>query len=219
MLLDEFPNLDGRVYPTISRRFVAVLVDGAIFMPVSILLSYIDSLGRLNAIFTSTIMGLIGFSYHMFFLTRFGATPGKMLLKIKVVTINGNEIGVKEAFLRIIIFIVTAIINLIVTAYIHLFITGQQFQTMTNLEKYKWFMANSPVLARVWLFLSNVCHLSDIIAIFCNKRKRALHDYIAGTVVIKSKYEEYAKQYSQKIEEFYGPVTTTPNANLTGENK
>jgi len=219
MLPEEFPDLNDTIYPSVGKRFLALLVDGLIFIPMMILFMYINNLGRLNAIYTSIFHGLIGISYHMFFLTRFGATPGKMLLKIKIVTINGQKIGLKEALLRFIVNLIIMVISIIITTYMHLLITEQQFNAMDNRKRIKWFSDNRPVLHKVFIWATRAWMWSDLIVLLCNKRKRALHDYIAGTVVIKSKYEEYAKQYSQKIAEFYGPATTNPNVNLTGENK
>ena len=51
-------------------------------------------------------------------------------------------------------------------------------------------MGLSPILFSVYTWLTNIWIYSEFIVLLTNKRKRAIHDYIAGTVIIKSKYEE-----------------------------
>jgi len=44
----------------------------------------------------------------------------------------------------------------------------------------------NPLMSKIQTFTSLAWTLAGIIAILSNKRKRAVHDYIAGTVVVKS---------------------------------
>ncbi|MGI8745257.1 MAG: RDD family protein [Bryobacteraceae bacterium] len=94
----------GMRYAGFWIRVVAVLLDAiALFL--------------VNSIFTFAIFGSVvstrldfarlglsylislalGFSYYVFFWSRFGATPGKMALKLKVVTAQGGPISVGRA--------------------------------------------------------------------------------------------------------------------------
>jgi uncharacterized RDD family membrane protein YckC len=94
-------------------RFVAILIDGAILFTVSMLLNVIGALffvkgagARAPAAMVAYsgallayqgIMFLVnvtlGLSYTVFFLTRYGATPGKMVLRLKVITTRGGPIS------------------------------------------------------------------------------------------------------------------------------
>jgi len=42
--------------------------------------------------------------------------------------------------------------------------------------------------------LSNIWIWSEVIVLLFNKRKRAIHDFIAGTVIVKSKYIEKIRE-------------------------
>jgi len=46
----------------------------------------------------------------------------------------------------------------------------------------------NPFMSKIQTFTSLAWTIASIIAILSNKRKRAVHDYIAGTVVVKSIY-------------------------------
>ncbi len=98
-------------------RFVAIFIDGAILFTVSMLLNVIGALlfvpgagARVPGVMPvysgaflayQGIMFLINLaialSYSVFFLTHYGATPGKMALRLKVVTSRGGPISVPLA--------------------------------------------------------------------------------------------------------------------------
>ena len=87
-------QLSGVVAAGFWMRFGAVLVDGVILIIVSVVLQAI--LGSAGA-----FLGLaVGIVYTIGFWVSSGATPGKMLFGLKVVTADGDPIGLREAALR-----------------------------------------------------------------------------------------------------------------------
>ena len=78
-----------------GTRFAAWLIDGAI-------LFLIESAGFFTARETGAGVGLIiGLAYTWFFLTRNnGQTPGKLLMKIRVIKVDGSPISDSDAVLR-----------------------------------------------------------------------------------------------------------------------
>ncbi len=101
-------------------RFLAVMIDGAILVTISILLNVIGGVflfsggalrggPGLNAMsgaylafqgFLFLLNLLIGVSYSVYFLTRFGATPGKLALRLKVIPAKGGPISMPLAIAR-----------------------------------------------------------------------------------------------------------------------
>lgn len=86
-------------YSSVRRRFAAVTIDGFISYLISIVWMLIiagsftgegNVQGSLIATAASTAFGV---AYYVYFMGRFGATPGKMVLGIKVVRASGSEIG------------------------------------------------------------------------------------------------------------------------------
>jgi uncharacterized RDD family membrane protein YckC len=95
-------------------RFAAILIDGLILWVVNTIISFLFGFGFTmnpfqpsNANFTFMQLGLLGVlvlvqtavgaCYETFFLGRFGATPGKMTLRLKVVNADGTSISYLKA--------------------------------------------------------------------------------------------------------------------------
>ncbi len=49
-------------------------------------------------------------------------------------------------------------------------------------------MSLSPIFFLIYTWVSNIWIYSEFIVLLTNKRKRAIHDYIAGTIIVKAKY-------------------------------
>jgi uncharacterized RDD family membrane protein YckC len=86
-------------------RFWAVFIDGIIsavvMIPVMLLSLGHWGFGSPAASGVAQLISLpVGLIYQVFFLGKFGATPGKMALNIKVVRANGKPIGYGLAFGR-----------------------------------------------------------------------------------------------------------------------
>ena len=79
----------------IGTRTAALLIDGAI-------LFLLDSIGFISARETGVGIGsIVGLLYTWFFLTRNnGQTPGKLLMKIRVIKTDGSPISDSDAVLR-----------------------------------------------------------------------------------------------------------------------
>jgi len=81
-------------------RVVATIVDWFILLFSSAFLSVLpeSTLQQEDTILSITMVA--SFIYYVFFEGTFGATPGKMLLGLKVVRSDGERIGYKEALIR-----------------------------------------------------------------------------------------------------------------------
>lgn len=110
--LREGVNVGGAVrYGGFWIRFVAILIDGAILITVSLLLSGLGTavffsgraVGRAGLALSGAYLALQGFlflaniaigvSYQVYFLTRYSATPGKLALRLKVIPAKGGPVS------------------------------------------------------------------------------------------------------------------------------
>ncbi|MCU7553776.1 RDD family protein [Alteromonas sp. ASW11-19] len=164
-------------YHTFWPRCWAALVDGIIFaivIYIECLLFGIDYapndsfLQALNAVQLSI--------YLIFMHGIFGQSFGKMLLGVKVVNVaDEKRIGICQAGKRE---SVTLILNAVWAVLIVL--------VAIDLELYNDI---SPFLLGTFTFvgtLSVVWALSEFITMLFNKKRRALHDFIGGTVVVRT---------------------------------
>lgn len=81
-------------------RFVAKFVDGIILQVVNIPLRLFmgnastDSQTQMKVLFLGIAVSfLLSAAYMIFFIGKFGATPGKMALRLRVVTSSGEKVG------------------------------------------------------------------------------------------------------------------------------
>lgn len=140
-----------RVYAGFWIRFLAFFIDAIALWIVNFAITSITGTrfamsNPRDLSFVLSTMGLsfaisaaLSLAYHSFFLVHFGATPGKMALKLKVITPDGGGISWGRAI-------------------------GRYFAQ----------------------FLSGLTMMIGYIMAGFDSEKRALHDYIAGTRVIRT---------------------------------
>lgn len=130
---------------------------------------------------------IIGSVVGLYLLARFGGTPGKLLQGIRVVQLDGSPITWKHAVLR-------NSVDLVSSAYaviLFLAVVGKiDFELVRALApgpaeplQAYWREIYPP-----WVYLVNkvdgLYTLSEAVVMLTNQRRRAIHDYIAGTVVV-----------------------------------
>ncbi len=129
-------------------RFVAVLLDGIILFVVSLVVNRLLAVGLTPGDIGSAmafaglgvlIQMAIGATYEGVFVGQFGATPGKMTMRLKVVMADGSRVSMPRAF-------------------------GRYFAKL----------------------LSSLTLLIGYIIAAFDQEKRALHDYICNTRVIRT---------------------------------
>ncbi|MCL4247995.1 MAG: RDD family protein [Anaerolineae bacterium] len=88
---------------SIEARFAALFIDGLI-------LAAIEGVGFMAAREPGAGVGfVVGLIYSWFFLTRYnGQTPGKMIMKIRVIKADGSAISDGDAIVRYIGYFVNA---------------------------------------------------------------------------------------------------------------
>jgi uncharacterized RDD family membrane protein YckC len=88
-------GLGGPEYAGFWIRLVANVFDGLILLIPNIILSF--GVGGVTGFLLSLALGIV---YTIGFWTAKGATPGKMVVGIEIVTVNEERIGFGKAFLR-----------------------------------------------------------------------------------------------------------------------
>lgn len=166
-------------YQTFQPRFIAGFVDGLILLPIGIA----DTL-----IFTQDIVWLtvawIPVSYSAYWIYSvighglYGQTVGKHAMKIMVLDNKTEEkITMGQAILRDLFII---IVNILAAGTSIYFVLNQ------GTEFPQWLLIFSLVLG----YGSVAWFLTEIVTCLTNKKSRALHDFIAGTVVVKLEEEK-----------------------------
>lgn len=189
MATEQIPGVNESIYAGFGSRLGSLLLDFLFFLPIIFLTAYLNSLSLYFHFLTLIPNILIGIWYHIFLVKKYGGTPGKLITGIKIVKINAEEIGWKEAILRHSVLLMLGIFGTVVMLIAYLNADASYYVTLSWIEKQKYIASLSPLFPIVnWA--NNIWVWSELVVLLTNSRRRALHDYIAGTVVIKKKFHE-----------------------------
>jgi uncharacterized RDD family membrane protein YckC len=178
------PN-DPPCYAGFWPRLGAQLLDSAIFLPLVVFSFWGNRHFRLFRLYYLGPDMLFNLFYYVYIVQRFGGTPGKLVLGLRIRKLGGDAIGYKEALLRCGPILVLGLLLSFDTIYARIGISDADFHSFTYTQLIKSEVAHSPFWR--WLVdLANVVWiLTDIVVFFTNQKRRALHDFIAGTVVVR----------------------------------
>lgn len=173
-------------YLSLWPRFWASPVDGVVLLPIGVLQLLIIK----TQVFSLEKMMLVNFaSYLIWFLYifimhgKYGQTLGKMACKIKVVDHETEQpISYRQSLLRE---------GIQIGIWLAFF--SQQLVSKIDSEfppKALFFLSCLPL---IWF-------IGEVVSIFSNKKRRSLHDYIAGTVVVRTNIEDLPECLSLPLE-------------------
>jgi uncharacterized RDD family membrane protein YckC len=159
-------------YQTFGSRFLAAIIDGVIFSLVSIFIHYVFGKHYVDTIADTLIDNGLFYFYSIFLHYKYGQTIGKKITNVKVVS-NADEtklIGISNSFKRDSIGIALVLVEILLK--------------QSNLE-------NSNFGSSLLWFSTFGWTLAEIVSMLFNKKRRAIHDFLANSVVIDVK--EYSR--------------------------
>ena len=170
-------------YATFWQRFAAAWIDVFVLLPLVFIHVWLESISKAAAIVLVIPMTAAYCAYTIYCHGRFGQTVGKHAMNIRVMRTTGERIGWREAWLRSAVDVVFAALGVISSFVALAAITNAEYygvgwmQRATNLQAHQpaW-LAWTFVAGQIWVW-------SEVVVMLFNKRRRALHDFIAGTVV------------------------------------
>jgi uncharacterized RDD family membrane protein YckC len=122
--------------------------------------------------------------YNIYFVGRWGQTIGKMAMKITVLSIDGYEAGFVRAFYRHSVDLGFAVLSSAMAIYALSTVSAADFNALSLYKKIDLLDAAGSGL-RKWVDrLSTAWIIGELLVLLTNKKRRALHDFIAGTVVV-----------------------------------
>ena len=110
----EIDGINDNVYSGFWLRLGANLLDILILLPYTCLIIYLDSLNKNIYLFAIVPELLFLFWYDVYLPKRFGGTPGKIIIGLKIVKMDSSPIGWKESFLRYSVDICFTIISIVI---------------------------------------------------------------------------------------------------------
>ncbi|MEL6867385.1 MAG: RDD family protein [Bacteroidota bacterium] len=183
------------VYAGFWVRFAANILDAIFLSPITFLFIYLASQGVL----LYSIGYILGFVFSLwwgvYLVRHHGGSPGKLVMGLKIIRIDGMEVGWQAAILRSIVGLVFSLWDLLCVLFILVFLVDvAHFSELPFSAKQAYVQSFYPGLHEVITWISVIWAISELVVLLLNERKRALHDYIGGTVVIRKIYEPHIRQ-------------------------
>ena len=180
----------GKVYAGFWKRLPAALIDTLVLIPLIFVFHYIQSINIIIAMIAAVIFSFLFSLYGVYFNLKYGGTLGKLAVGIRVTKPNGQKISLREALLRSSVDIVFGLLFTASEVYAISRVDPDAYLMAGYMERGKLLIPLYLEYSKFIYDLSNVWYWSEMVVLLLNKRKRALHDFIAGTVVIKKAYEK-----------------------------
>ncbi len=179
------------VFATFGYRLGAYLLDAII---ASIIIAPIVYFAGFGISFTSlALFSILGVLYRPVLETLYGATFGKMILKLKVVQKGGVAITAMQAVLRSSPFIIASLVSLWAQQDLFTFPGFEDIDSFVSyIEVAQEYQAEYGMFPVKGLISNVVSMLPLISALFLlgHARKQALHDQLAETYVIRTNAHE-----------------------------
>lgn len=166
------------------RRFGAFWLDALIFAPAGVFAIWFYGQARWAPVVWLIPAICIGVWYHVHLVKRFGATPGKLLLGLRIVRLDGGPVAYKEALLRYLAWLVLG--SAVSVAYVLASwrLPASEYLTLGWRQRQRQIAAAMPSWHRPAEWAENLWLTSEFLVLLTNRKRRALHDFLAGTVVI-----------------------------------
>jgi uncharacterized RDD family membrane protein YckC len=172
------------IYAGFWARVLASLVDKVLITGAAQLFLLV----RTYSLAGFSLVTLAGFLFYRFYhigcVALWGQTPGKMAAKIKIVKVDGSPAVLWNAFLRNSVETTLVTIVLVFELVAATKVMPAEYAAADLAQKKELIEAFIPKSASYVSWANQAFFLSEFVVLFLNKKKRAIHDFIAGTVVV-----------------------------------
>ena len=168
------------------RRVGAQILDALILAPLSILVFFGSQATHKFYLYFLLPGLLIPLLYSVYLVKRYGGTPGKRIMGMRIVMNDGTPVTGTAALLRYSVLLVLSTLSSIGLAMASMDINAENYSAFGYLEKMQLLTASAPPWYQVATYGMQGWMVVCAIVMLCNERRRATHDFIAKTVVIRT---------------------------------
>ncbi len=171
---------DQKRYKTFWRRFWAGIADSIVLMPLmllsQVLWNHSEQIPNAILALYYITLALSGYVYRILLHGFYGMTIGKMLLKLVVVDVSEKApLKMSQAVRRDMIPLFLASFYITIK-FFHILKTGEPSSPAVRPLGFAYWVISS--CSAIWFW-------GEFITMLTNRKKRALHDFVAGSVVIR----------------------------------
>jgi uncharacterized RDD family membrane protein YckC len=179
---------DVRVFSDFWHRLGALLIDtvllaGVSFIVYAALRPFMPTVAMRLLFMTAWLLVV-----QVYCVRRFGGSPGKLLLKMRIVTMSGEPLTSRHALVRALPDYVLSTVSVLITAWALSQVDSSGFDALPITKRAELLRAATaaiPLWIRWPLTTCQYVWVIGELGVFIDSyEKRALHDLIAGTVVV-----------------------------------
>lgn len=176
-MMNQASSNESIVYATFTQRMYAFIVDCLVFIPLNILGNFNTLMMKSFAL--SAIITIVWWVYKPVMEWKFGATLGKMLLKIRVVDEGLQPLSFNQASLRFIPYFAVSLSLLFSTFYLFNAIGFDEANTFEEFQKIQEQLPSNDTASIAIFFFIFSCS-----SIMLDEKKQAIHDRFSRTYCI-----------------------------------
>ncbi|MHA6204895.1 RDD family protein [Dyella soli] len=173
------------LYTTFWQRVGASLLDLVCFVPILVLYLLVWSLGRHFYVACTVLQVLVNIGFYVLLVQRYGGTPGKLMMGLRIVKTDGSPVGYREAFLRNVVPLSLSVLAGLALVMGTLSMTDAEYLSLGWQQRLTAQISLAPEWNAGVSALSHLWNLSLLVVMLANNKRRATHDFVAGTVVVK----------------------------------
>jgi uncharacterized RDD family membrane protein YckC len=177
-------NNDTLNYAGFWPRLASALLDLIILVPLMALMFWGSSTFRLFDFYYFLPGTAFGLFYSVYLVGRFGGTPGKLIVGIRIRKLNGEPIGYRQAFLRYSVGFILGMATSLALLFPLFHLTDAEYHSLSFMERSQRLIELAPFWYKPSQWVQTAWGWSELIVLLTNRKRRALHDFIAGTVVV-----------------------------------
>ena len=168
-------------------RLAAYLLDGIIMSPLTALIGWISGVDR--ALYFASFAPAFLFTvwFHVACVKTWGGTPGKLICGLRVRTIGLKPVGWKEAWLRQCVFLGLMLVGEVVFVRAALQMSPEEYLQLGFLDRSRKIGELGGVAQIIVTWATSIWTWGEFLVLLTNRERRAIHDFIAGTVVVRAK--------------------------------
>lgn len=194
----KLEGVEESIYAGFWIRLVSLILEVVILIPYILLKLYVDGLGYSITYYTVLPELLFYFWFRIYLVKKYGGSPGKLIVGIKIIKLDGSDVTWREAILReLFSFLDTVFVSCIMVVALS-YANKEIYMSLDWFKKQDYLLGLFPSLSRIHNVFNNFWFWSELVVLLFNKRKRAIHDYVAGTVIIKKTYLKKMRDLMQK---------------------
>lgn len=171
-------------YAGFWRRVGAFFIDAIILSPLIGLAYYFGEKSRLFNLYWFVPGTILGLWFSVYLVARYGGTPGKLLLKIRVAMLDGSPVTLKAAMIRHSVLFVLGVLLSIGLIMPTLDMPDLLYFSLSYTERNAALVTAAPFWYFPVYILLNLWTWGEFISMLFNEKRRAIHDFMAGTVVV-----------------------------------